>query len=330
MSDQENLWYGVASALLNFAENSERPDQIVKAMTCILTPFMQGRNYKKYFRLFEAEGIHLTPVHFYAPIPDTRTLNDDLFSVDSKLPGIEMNDRIQLSLLKQEFPKFQDEYDRIRHEPTGNPHEYYFNNEYFSGIDACALYCMVRHFTPNLIIEVGSGYSSLLNAQAAQKNGNTELICIEPNPAEVLKNGFPCLKQLVTTRVQDTEPSFFEQLRAGDILFIDSTHVVQIGSDVNFLFLEVLPRLKPGVIVHIHDIYLPAAGRRDWVMEDARFWNEQYLLQAFLIRNKEFEVLFATYYLAVKYLDDLTAAFPKAPCEAPYWHGSSFWMRRTL
>jgi len=185
---------------------------------------------------------------------------------------------------------------------------------------------MVRHFKPNLIIEVGSGYSSLLSAQAGQKNGNTELICIEPYPAEVLKKGFPGLKQLVTTRVQDMDPTFFEQLQAGDILFIDSTHVVQIGSDVNFLFLEVLPRLKPGVIVHIHDIYLPAAGRRDWVMENTRFWNEQYLLQAFLIMNKGYEVLFANYYVSGRYLQDLKATFP----HSPYWHGSSFWMRRAL
>ena len=326
MSVRKELWYSIAGALVNFAEKSGSPADIVKTLTYLLTPFMQGRTYHEYFRLFEAEGIHLTPVHFYSPIPDTRTLSEDLFNVDSTLPGVEMNDGIQLNLLKEQFPEFRDEYNQIPYDPTGNPREYYFNNEYFGGIDACVLYCMVRHFKPNLIVEVGSGYSSLLSAQAAEKNGNTELICIEPYPSQELKKGFRRLKQLVTTRVQDMNPSFFEQLQAGDILFIDSTHVVQIGSDVNYLFLEVMPRLKPGVIVHIHDIYLPAAGRRDWVMENARFWNEQYLLQAFLVMNKGYEVLFANYYLARRYLQDLKATFPRSP----YWDGSSFWMRRTL
>lgn len=101
---------------------------------------------------------------------------------------------------------------------------------------------------------------------------------------------------------------------------------MQIGSDVNFLFLEVLPRLNPGVIVHIHDIYLPAAGRRDWVMDGVRFWNEQYLLQAFLIMNKDFDVLFANHYLAGRYSDDLKATFP----QSPYWDGGSFWIRRNI
>lgn len=326
MSIEEELWYSIGAALVNCAEKLDNPSACVKALTCILHQFMKGQNYPKYFRLFEAEGIHLTRMHFYEPIPDTKTLSDDLFRVDSTLPGIEMNDRMQLNLLQEQFPKFRDEYDHIPHEPTGDGYHYYFNNEFFSGIDACVLYCMIRHFRPNLIIEVGSGYSSLLSAQAAEKNGNTQLICIEPYPSEVLHDKLPCLQRLVTTKVQDIAPTFFEQLQAGDILFIDSTHVVQIGSDVNFLFLEVLPRLKPGVIVHVHDIHLPSAGRRDWIMEQARFWNEQYLLQAFLIMNKGYEVLFATHYFASKYLGTLKATFPRSP----YWKGSSFWMRRTL
>ena len=116
---------------------------------------------------------------------------------------------------------------------------------------------MVRHFQPRLIIEVGSGFSSLIVGEAIAKNNNSALICIEPFPQEFLREGFPGLHSLIEKQVEDIELEFFSQLGSGDILFIDSSHTVKIGGDVNYLFLEVLPRLKPGVIVHVHDIFFP-------------------------------------------------------------------------
>jgi hypothetical protein len=144
---------------------------------------------------------------------------------------------------------------------------------------------MFRHFQPRLIIEVGSGFSSLVAAEAIAKNKDSALICIEPFPPDFLRAGFPGLRSLIEKKVQDMDVEFFSQLQSGDILFIDSSHTVKIGGDVNFLFLEVLPRLKPGVIVHVHDIFLPFDYRRDWVIDEFRFWSEQYLLQAFLTFN---------------------------------------------
>src|SRR5436309_6462906 len=158
-------------------------------------------------------------------------------------------------------------------------------------MDALVAYCMVRQFQRRLIIETGSGLSSLLLAQAAAKNNGATLICIEPFPQKFLKEGFPGLRSLIEKKAQDIDLEFFSQLESGDILFIDSSHTVKIGGDVNYLFLEVLPRLKPGVIVHVHDIFLPFDYRRDWVMDEFHFWSEQYLLQAFLSFNAEFEVL---------------------------------------
>jgi hypothetical protein len=134
------------------------------------------------------------------------------------------------------------------------------------------------------------------------------------------------LKQLIEKGVQQVTLAVFQELEANDVLFIDSSHVVRVGGDVDFLFLEVLPRLKPGVIIHVHDIYLPLPGRRDWVMEERRFWNEQQLLQAFLIGNSEIEVLFANAYANRKFPDQMKAAFPSSP----WWGGGSFWMRRRL
>jgi len=185
-------------------------------------------------------------------------------------------------------------------------------------------YCMVRHFRPRSIIEVGSGFSSLLLGQAAAKNKSSQLICIEPFPCEFLRNGFPGLQSLIDKKVQDIDLEFFSQLESGDILFIDSSHTVKIGGDVNYLFLEVLPRLKPGVIVHIHDIFLPFDYPRIWVLDEFRFWTEQYLLQAFLTFNSEFEVLLANSYLRHYHQSDLKTAFPSLTS----WGGGSFWMRR--
>jgi predicted O-methyltransferase YrrM len=191
-------------------------------------------------------------------------------------------------------------------------------------VDALVAYCMVRHFQPRLIIEVGSGFSSLVLGDAVAKNTDSSLICIEPFPREFLREGFPGLQSLIEQKVQDIDLDFFAQLESRDILFIDSSHTVKIGGDVNYLFLEVLPRLKPGVIVHVHDIFLPFEYRRDWVLDEFRFWTEQYLLQAFLTFNSEFEVLMANNYLNQYHEEALKAAFP----DLSSWGGGSFWMRR--
>ena len=261
----------------------------------------------------------MTPVHFYEPIPDTQSLPETLWSQPSELVGIDMNDSMQLDLLRKHFAKFRDEYDNLPAEPPPG------QKRPFRGVDALVAYCMVRHFQPRWIIEVGSGFSSLVLGQAAAKNKNSALICIDPFPREFLrKRNIPGLRSLIEKKVQDIDLEFFSQLESGDILFIDSSHTVKIGGDVNYLFLEVLPRLKPGVIVHVHDIFLPFEYRRDWVLDEFRFWTEQYLLQAFLTFNSEFEVLLANSYLNHYHRQDLESRFSGSH----RWIGGSFWMRR--
>jgi hypothetical protein len=208
-----------------------------------------------------------------------------------------MNRSVQLDLLRKHFPKFRNEYEQFPTTPTEEPGRFYLNNHLFDGTDALVAYCMVRHFQPQSIMEIGSGFSSLLLGQAAAKNNTSALICIEPFPQEFLKQGFPGLHRLIEKKVEEIDLEIFSELQSGDVLFIDSSHTVKIGGDVNYLFLEILPRLEPGVIVHIHDIFLPFEYRRDWVLDEFRFWTEQYLLQAFLTFNSEFEVLMANSYL---------------------------------
>ena len=230
-----------------------------------------------------------------------------------------MNDSIQLELLRSHFTKLRDEYHNLPVEPPPG------QKRPFRGVDALVAYCMIRHFQPELIAEVGSGWSSLVLGQAAAKNKNSALICIDPFPGELLRKGnIPALRSLIEKKIQDIDLEFFSQLGSGDVLFIDSSHTVKIGGDVNYLFLEVLPRLRPGVIVHVHDIFLPFEYRRDWVLDEFRFWTEQYILQAFLTFNSQFEVLLANSYLNHYHQQDLKTAFPGLSSRA----GGSFWMRR--
>ena len=297
--------------------------ELSQFIATVLPRCTRSERFREIFSLWERRGFHVTPVHFYQPIPDTQSLPETLWNRLSELVGIHMNEAAQLNLLRS-FSKFRDEY---QHFPTGKTQEhnqFYLGNRLFDGADALVAYCMIRHFQPRLIIEVGSGFSSLILGQAAEKNKNSGLVCIEPFPREFLREGFPGLQSLIEKKVQDIDLEFFSQLASGDILFIDSSHTVKIGGDVNYLFLEVLPRLNPGVIVHVHDIFLPFEYRRHWVLDEFRFWTEQYSLQAFLTFNSEFEVLLANYYLSRYHKEHLRAAFPDLHC----WIGGSLWMRR--
>ena len=292
--------------------------ELSQFIAAVMPRCLHSGKFLELFPVWEQHGFHVTPVHFYQPIPDTRELPETLWKQPSDLVGINMNDAMQLDLLRNHFTKFRDECSNFPAEPPPG------QRRPFRGVDALAAYCMVRHFQPRLIIEVGSGFSSLALGQAAAKNKNSALVCIDPFPSDFLRRGFPGLQSSIEEKIQNIDLKFFAQLQSGDILFIDSSHTVKIGGDVNYLFLEVLPRLKPGVIVHVHDIFLPFEYRRDWVLDEFRFWNEQYLLQAFLTFNSEFEVLLANSYLNHYHQEDLKAAFRNLPSLA----GGSFWMRR--
>ena len=328
------LFFGVILRELAVMRNNLDVNELSQFIATVVPRCLFNREFHESFLLWERNGFHVTPVHFYQPIPDTQHLPERLWQRPSELVGIGMNESMQLDLLRKHFPKFRNEYEQLPTEPTGKSLHFHLDNNLFGSLDALVAYCMVRHFKPRLIIEIGGGFSTLLLTEAAAKNNTSALICIEPFPQEFLKQGVPGLHRLIEKKVEDVDLEFFSQLHSGDILFIDSSHTVKIGGDVNYLFLEVLPRLEPGVIVHIHDIFLPFEYRRDWVLGEFRFWAEQYLLQAFLAFNSEFEVLMANSYMAHGYLDDLKVAFPSLETlKAAFpnsvgWGGGSFWMRR--
>ena len=157
----------------------------------------------------------MTPAHFYQPIPDTQSLPETLWTQPSELVGIDMNEAMQLDLLRRHFPKFRDEYAQFATEPSGEENRFYLGNQLFDGVDALVAYCTVRHFQPQLIIEVGSGFSSLVLGDAVAKNTDSSLICIEPFPREFLREGFAGLRSLIEKKVQDIDLEFFSQLQAG-------------------------------------------------------------------------------------------------------------------
>ena len=235
-----------------------------------------------------------------------------------------MNDQAQVQMLCQGLASFQEEYRQFPAEPIAGGQGFYRQNGRFEGADSAIAYSMVRSFQPNRIVEAGSGFSTLVLAAAAHTNGHTTLHSIEPYPEEFLLRGILGLASLTQKKIEDIELSFFDELEAGDFFFIDTSHVVKTGGDVNYLFLEILPRLKPGVIVHVHDIFFPFDYPRAWVVDQRRFWTEQYLLQAFLIFNSQFEVIISSGYLKFYHPEKLQTVFPDS---AP-WNGGSFWMRR--
>src|SRR5688572_16196225 len=231
-------------------------------------------------RALLAVGVFPIRNHYYEPLFDTRDLTAPLDEVRS-LPGIEWNTAEQLSLL--ENFQYNDELHGIPDHPV-DALSFHFNNQAFESGDAEYWYNLIRTKKPQRIFEVGSGNSTLMARKAIQRNQEERpdyqcrQVCIEPYEQPWLeKTGV----EVVRKRVQDVDKSLFSQLEKGDILFIDSSHVIRPQGDVLFEYLELLPSLKPGVLVHVHDIFSPRDYPKGWVIDEVKLWNEQYLLEAF-------------------------------------------------
>jgi len=285
----------------------------------------------RYFDLWQRHGFHVLPLHFYSPVPDTRELTPDQFQVVSALPGTEMNENSQLELLTLIRRDFFDEYRTfaLRDQDTSRG-RFRFGCGSIESVDAEVLYAMVRRFRPKRLIEIGTGYSTIISMEAVVRNARDgfpcEMISIDPFAPDDLLTELPLPLTVLRKRVQEVPITRFSELQSDDVLFIDSTHVCKIGSDVQFELLEVLPRLNPGVVVHIHDIFLPLDYPEEWVRSRHRFWNEQYLLQAFLCGNQDFEILWGGAWMHHRYPDRLQDAFPSYDRNANL--PASFWIRK--
>lgn len=278
------------------------------------------------------------PVHFYSPIPDLKDLEKrKVWDKKSELGGIRFDVKKQLALLERLGKKYGYECS-WPFEKTTKEGEFYLDNNSFLFGDAASLHSIIREFKPNRIFEIGSGNSSkiiskalMLNKKEDGKHG--EYTIIDPYPLGYVSKKLINYKCLVRERVELVDPKIFDQLKKNDILFIDTGHSVRIGSDVNFLYLDVLPRLKSGVIIHCHDIDMPYEYPKCYATNETfrQFWTERYLLQAFLIFNNQFEVILPMGYLMRNHILRFKKLFPAYNPEKPGGRLSisvSFWMRR--
>jgi predicted O-methyltransferase YrrM len=241
--------------------------------------------------------------HYYEPLFDVRRLRRPL-SQERELPGIDWNEAEQLALL--ESFTHGNELAGVPDQAAGM--EFHWNNASFCSGDAEYLYQLVRARKPSRVIEVGGGHSTLLLEMAIGRNRaerpGTDFrhVCIEPYEMPWLERTGV---EIVRRRVEEAGKALFMELEPGDLLFIDSSHVIRPQGDVLFEILELLPSLKPGVIVHFHDIFSPRDYLQRWLAEEVRFWNEQYLLEAFLSCNRDWKVIGALNYLHHRHYERL-------------------------
>lgn len=264
---------------------------------------------------------------YYEPLVNPRHLRKEL-SEPRSLPGIDMNAEEQLSILRQ----FSYQEELLQFPMTKRRDlEFYYNNDSFMSGDAEYFYSLVRLVKPRRVIEVGCGFSTLVALAALERNSRDdvqykyEMTCIEPYEQ-------PWLERLgvkvVRRRVEECGLDAFRELSAGDILFIDSSHVIRPQGDVLYEMLEILPSLKSGVYVHVHDIFTPRDYLPEWILRDVKLWNEQYLLEAFLCFNRSFRVIGAVNFLKHQYHEDLGEKLPVLKSELRKREPGSFWMVR--
>ena len=220
--------------------------------------------------------------------------------------GIDFDASGHERILREIFPRWMPKYDHPERAGELTPTtQFCTQNPAFSWLDARAYFVLLNEWRPRRLIKVGSGHSTLLAADVNRRffDGGMDITCIEPYPRDFLSGGVPGVNRLVVEKVQNVALTEFASLQAGDILFIDSSHVAKTGSDVNFLYFDVLPRLASGVRVHIHDIFLPHDYPREWVVNENRSWNEQYLLRALLMHSSAFRVKFGCNYAFSRFPD---------------------------
>lgn len=269
--------------------------------------------------------------HFYSLYPNLEEIiqkEEILFSDNKVIEDIDLNEEVQVGMLKKMTELYESipKWDHISIPKGATDLRYRYGNLSLSQGDAVGLHCMLKILQPKRMIEVGSGYTSAvtLDTNEYYLNNKIDLKFIEPYPELLLS----LLKkenkiELLAKGLQDIPLTTFEQLEDGDILFIDSTHVSKIGSDVNYLFFQILPRLNKGVYIHLHDIFYPFEYPKTWIYS-GMVWNELYLLRAFLQNNKDYEIIFFQNMMEKEHMDMF---LEKWPLDFPV-HGGSIWLRK--
>lgn len=280
---------------------------------------------RKIYNKFNPYNLNVPPGHYYSPVPsieDIQTNEEKIFNATREIKGITISKEKHTEYIEN-FKKY---YSLLPFTSEKiNENRYYYNNVMFGESTGALLFCFMHHLQPKKIIEVGSGFSSALMLDTNNKFfGNTiDLTFIEPYPQRLeslIRKGDKAT--IYRKKLQDIDPALFTSLEENDILFIDSSHISKIGSDVNFLFFEILPLLKKGVFIHIHDIFYPFEYPKKWIYSGI-FWNELYMLRAFLMYNNSFSVEFFNTYAITACQQELM--------DLPFFSenvGGSIWLRK--
>jgi predicted O-methyltransferase YrrM len=282
----------------------------------------------------QARGYHFHRRDYYSPDNDLDFLarNKDLWQGRPLPAGIAWNLQGQLELLREIAPYVKELHDVPSDPPARAPlAQYHWNNDFWRGTDAFVHYALLRHLKPRRLVEIGCGWSSLLMARALARNEaegtpSASVHQIEPYPRRELMEALPDHWTVEETILQRASLAAVERLRANDVLFYDGSHVAKVASDVNWFMFELLPRVSPGVLVHVHDVFWPGDYPEPWIFERGQTWNEQYVLQAFLMFNSEFEVLMANAALVAEHAAEVQTLLTIAP--EPISIGGSVWLRR--
>jgi hypothetical protein len=279
------------------------------------------------YTIFMKLGIFPILDNYYEPLVNPHKHLTNFMWKERTLVGIDLNILEQLSILEK-F-NFQEELLNIPLEKKGVS-QYYYNNGLYEAGDSEYLYCFIRQIKPKRIIEIGSGNSTLMVRNAIRKNVlevddyNCEHICIEPYEMPWLKD---IGVELIREKVENIDLKFFQKLEENDILFIDSSHIIRPQGDVLYEFLEILPSLKIGVYIHVHDIFTPRDYPNHWILDEHLLWNEQYLLEAFLSNNSNFKITGSLNYLRNNFTSTFMEKFPVSALSDKVQPGA-FWLKR--
>jgi hypothetical protein len=252
--------------------------------------------------------------HYHSPIPAE---DEVLVYIESKkpmkteLPDIKLNEQGQFELLNEYVQFYKDLPFPEKQEPDCR---YYLDNEWYSGADAIFLYSFLRKHKPKRIIEVGSGFSSAVMLDTIDRffSLRPEITFIEPYPDRLkalLRSDDEDQIKIIAKKIQEVPSALFSSLESGDFLFIDSSHVVKCGSDLQRLMFDILPTLPSGIFVHFHDVFFPFDYPSDWLKE-GWYWNENYFLRAFLSYNCEWNIYFFNTYVASLFGDFIKDKMP--------------------
>ncbi len=237
--------------------------------------------------------------------------------------GLDINLERSLEFLTQNCASYRSDYLNFPRSSNGDLNQFHLNNGWFGEVDAELLYGIIRTQKPRTVFEVGSGFSTRLMLRAIRdENLSTTITSVDPEPRIAIAH---CVSEHISTPVEHIDPArIIDSLDEGDLLFIDSSHCVTTGGDVPYLLLEVLPKLKKGVLIQIHDIFLPFDYPEEWVSAGWG-WGEQYLVHAFLCYNDAFEVLWPARYMWEYYRP---AKLDMIPADVNVFRPSSLWLKK--